>query len=216
MNKLKGYAFAAWLIAAVLLGATWTQTRSVGTGQIQAGGISGALADITTNSTKIGSTPSWSPIANSVGAVPSTSAINGLTGSLYGITVPDTGRYMVTIFFTNPDKLSEAYSYLNLNITIYKVTIANDTGWYVGDYKASETAQSDSKLLWPAECKVATQYITLSSARVILYVSGSTTVSSGIESGYKYIVAVPEGVFYCTTTDGVTLSPSFYILVEQA
>jgi len=190
MNKLKTYAMAAWLIAAVLLGATWAQTSATVSPEVSVGGVGGALFSLETSASRIGS----APILYNVGDGTSSQIVAGAVGkvkegSLYGINVSDTGRYMVTLFFTNPVELSSAYSYLNLNITIYKAT-ASSGSWTLGDAVSG-----------------ATQYITLSSARVILYVEGSTS----------YIVEVAGGVFYCTSTAvAANLSPSFYILVDQA
>ncbi len=200
--KAKTYVIATWLIAVVLLGATWAATSSTGTVTISAGGVGGGdLAAVITDPAKIGVSPSWKPIAGAVGAIPSTNAIDGKNGSLYGITVPDSGRYMATIFFTNPDKLSGAYSYLNLNVAIYKVTNASTTLWTYLD---------------PAN-KVDSEYITLSSARVVLYFSGASKTTEVSLDGYRYVVYVPNGVFYCTNAaNAVSNAPLFYIMVDQA
>ncbi|MBS7631259.1 hypothetical protein KEJ47_06760 [Candidatus Bathyarchaeota archaeon] len=94
MNKVKVYAFGAWILAAILLGATWTQQSSGGSISVSAGGISGGLAEVENYSTSL---PDWDPIENAVGSV--------TAGNLSKIHVADIGRYMVTVFLTDVDEL---------------------------------------------------------------------------------------------------------------
>jgi len=189
MNKAKMYALAAWIIAAVLIGATWAQQSSSTTITVSAGGVAGGLAEIKTEGL---TGPTWSPIEGVVGSV--------TAGNLYKIKTADAGRYMITLFFTDVDELVQAYSYLNLNVTIYKISST--------DY---ESATLGSGLPSGAVLD-ATEWLTLSNGRVILYVSGSQ----------HYLVRVDSGVFYCISTDPDgngdmdELSPEFYIMVNQA
>jgi hypothetical protein len=185
MNKAKMYGFAMWLIAAALLGATWAQQSSSTSITVSAGGVgTGQLANISTEGI---TGPSWSPIEGAVGSV--------TAGNLYKIQVPDSGQYMITLFLTDVDELVQAYSYLNLNVTIY--AISSD------DYNNASLGQT-----LPAGATLkATEWLTLSSGRVILYVTGSA----------YYLVRVDDGVFYCTSTsDTDNLGPEFYIMVDQA
>jgi len=187
-KNAKTYATAALILAAIVLGATWATTSQTATISVDVGGVDGALFSATpANKTAGQYTPTWTPIAGAVGTVNN--------GSLYNITVADTGRYMITLFYTNPDQLIQAYSYLNLNITIYQSSAVNESTW-----KPTATNAAN-----------ATQYLTLSSARVILYVGGPDNTAT------SYIVRVDGGIFYCTSTKSENnLMPSFYILVDQA
>lgn len=183
MNKAKTYAFAAWLIASVLLGVTWA-ADSGGTGiTVAAGGVGGALAEVITTGV---TGPTWSPITGAAKPV--------VAGNLYKIRVPDTGRYMFTLFLTDVDELVQAYSYLNFNVTIYKISAAN----YAADLTST---------LPVGATPITKQWLTLSSGRVILYVTSSE----------YYLVRIPDGVFYCISASiPDDLSPEFYILVDQA
>ncbi|MHA1632559.1 MAG: hypothetical protein ACTSXC_07130 [Candidatus Freyarchaeota archaeon] len=179
--KAKAYAIAAWLLAAAILGAAWTQQSGSTTVTVEPGGVlGGAFYSIETDQTKIGAPPNFTNVVEgAVGYV--------TNGSLYGINVSDTGRYMITIFLTNVDELVQAYSYLNLNVTIYNATITNEN--------------------WSTEGKpLDSQWLTLANGRVILYV----------DNCLHYLVKIDDGVFYCISTKEGSLSPKLYVMVDQA
>jgi len=98
------------------------------------------------------------------------------------------------LFLTDVDELVQAYSYLNFNVEIYKISAPN--------YKSSLLGTLPNKATLST-----TQWLTLSSGRVILYASGSE----------YYLVRISDGVFYCISASVPdNLSPEFYILVDQA
>jgi hypothetical protein len=69
-----------------------------------------------------GDNPSWSPVANSTGSIGA--------GDLYIINLPTGEDRRLTLYLNNPEKLSKAYSYLNMNITVYEANDnANPTSW---------------------------------------------------------------------------------------
>lgn len=211
MRKVRTYVYAAWLMAAIVLGAIWAQQSNTTTITVSAGGAGTAagLADITS----VGDVVLFTYYADedddsfdgayiaedAVGTiVPDSTTLDQddgdnmvkttteVTNILYKIRTADTGRYMITILLTNVDKLVKAYSYLNLEITAYESdSTFNDLG-----------NEEDS------------EWITLSNGRVVLYVEGSN----------YYVIKITDGVFYCIDTDPTdgSLSPSFYIMVDQA
>jgi hypothetical protein len=172
MKKAKFYMLAIWLCVFLTLGTAWATISSSNSVSITAGP---ALATIATGTPA----PSWSPIADTVGTV--------TAGNLYNISAADTGRFMIRLILTDSDELAQAYSYFNLNITIYATgsTYNVDTG----TKKASE---------W---------LVTMSSGGVVFYVSGSQ----------YYVVRVDDGAYYCTSTSNSdNLSPEFYLMVDDA
>jgi len=191
MNKIKMYAVTAWVIAAILLGATWANTSNttsisvtpsgVGTENLLAS-VTGQTDEVILYTYKEGNRCYITEDA--VGTVYTRDDDDDdIAGEIYEIQVADTGRYRVTIFLTNIDELVKAYSYLNLEIT------AVDSG--------NNTEDS--------------AWLTLSNGQIILYVDGDTNKT--------YHIKVTDGVFYCIDAnpgEGGSLTPQFYCIVEQA
>lgn len=163
-----------------MLGGTWAvNSGSTGVTVSTTAGMS-TLATVASATL----TPTWSPI---VGAVGSLNA-----GNLYSFTVPDTGKYAVTIYLPNVYDLVHGYSFLNMNVTIYiKSATAVETAWnttFRGGSNGADTA-----------------YLTLTNGQMVLYVSGSR----------YYYVKVTSGSFYCTSSNADYLSPDYYIEISQ-
>jgi len=152
MDKMKTYALTAWVLVAIVLGATWAQNSSSAGVSVTAN--SSSIAVITLWPTE-SQRPSWAPIEGTVGSV--------TAGKLFNFTVPDTGRYMVTLFLTDVNELVQAYSYLNLNVTIVQATSA-----------------------WTESTQETSDWLTLTNGHVVLYVDGNTRYIVKIAQGVYY------------------------------
>jgi len=163
LKKAKVYALGAWVLVAVLLGATWAVNSGSTTVSVSTTAGMSTLATVTSATV----TPSWSPIVGAVGSITG--------GNLYNFTVPDTSTYAVTLFLPNVYNLVHGYSYLNMNITVFtkSQTAAENTWTYTSDKRASSTGSD-------------TAYLTLANGQVILYVSGSRYYVVRLVSGVFY------------------------------
>jgi hypothetical protein len=182
MKRRQVFFILALIIAtaatAVSYATTSGTTTLAVTGSTSSASVTPATAGTIVNGKNSGTNPAWSPVANSTGSI--------TAGDLYIVDLSDFGSAedkRLTLYLNNPDLLSEAYSYLNMNITVYEA-----------DNAAAPTA-------WPASTITPNNaYLTLTNGYI----------SFDLEGGKKYSISVDNGSFFCMTTTGVTLAPSFF------
>ncbi len=130
------------------------------------------------------------------GSAPAWMPIAGTTGSItkgsiYWIDPKDyTGDLLVTLYLNNPADLTKAYSYLNMAVMV--LGSSNGTTW--SEASGFKTSGNYSN------------YLTLTNGYVSFVLPG----------GSKYLIAIDGGPYYCVSTTGGSLSPSFYIDIRQA
>jgi hypothetical protein len=119
--KKRQVFFILSLIIAVAATAVSYATTSGSTSINVGNGSSSPRVTTTVTEGVYNDNPSWSPVANSTGSI--------TPGNLYIVNLTGQDDRRLTLYLNNPEKLSKAYSYLNMNITVYKSNGADPTVW---------------------------------------------------------------------------------------
>jgi hypothetical protein len=126
--------------------------------------------------------PNWSPVQGTSGSLTQSGDLFVLEPGTYN------GDGWVYLYLNNADKLSKAYSYLNMNIKVYEKTSAGT---------------------WAAATEVTgtSSYLTLTNGYVAFKITATP--------GSTYSVSLDGASFYTiNTSDTNNLKPSFYIEVK--
>jgi hypothetical protein len=132
---------------------------------------------------KHGRVPNWSPVQGTSGSLTQSGDLFVLEPGTYN------GDGWVYLYLNNADKLSKAYSYLNMNIKVYE-KVSGATDW------TGATALSD-----------VNAYLTLTNGYVAFKIKATP--------GSSYSVSLDGASFYTINTSVTdNLKPSFYIEVK--
>ena len=126
--------------------------------------------------------PNWSPVIDEAGSI--------TPGDVFLVDCGNyTGDVQVTLYLTNPNKLTKDYTFLNMQVNVWK----DVTGVW------TQSALADGSA-------IGTVYLTIHDGFVSFILTSHT----------KYCVSVDGGTYYCIDTDTVngSLSPDFYIEVN--
>jgi hypothetical protein len=141
--------------------------------------------------------PAWSPTVNSVGSI-------STPGDLYYINASGTqGNVLVSLFLTNPDKLSVNYTYLNMQVNVYVKgsKYVAPTALVVGVNDWEQASLVGGSL-------IGNVYLNLTNGFVSFLLPGNK----------EYVVTIDSGTFYSINNDTSTgaLSPTFNATVTAA
>jgi hypothetical protein len=142
--------------------ATTSESTSIGI----TGDTSSASVSSTVTGGVYGVNPSWSPSANSTGSI--------TAGDLYIVDLTDftSGEdKRLTLYLNNPDKLSKAYSYLNMSIAVYKL--------------------SGDPLAWSVD-PIDDTYLTLTNGYISFDLEGGYEYSISVDSGSYYCMTTTD------------------------
>jgi hypothetical protein len=140
-----------------------------------------AAVDLPTIRGKHNALPSWTPTEGTAGTI-------STKGDLFVITADSAADIWVTLYLNNGDKLSKAYTYLNMNIEAYYTT--DTTNW-------ATTTKKDID-----------SYLTLTNGYVSFKLSGHA-------AGGQYSIGIDGGTFFTIDTGTpANLKPSFYVEVN--
>ena len=168
-------------------GVSFAQSTDTTGTTIEAVGVDGQFAAVYTRAEaaadsvvlKYNVDPDWSPSVGATGTIDT-------PGDLYYI---DTGTYqgdlIVTLYLNNAAGLSKNYTYLNMQINVYKHQGADG---------------------WVAVEAISTTYLTLTNGFVTLLIPGTSEFDITIDGGSFYCIG--------NGTNG-SLAPTFYIDVRQ-
>jgi hypothetical protein len=192
MRKKLIFAAAVLLLfaATAVTFARDTATTSVSISAVGVSGTGNAVADLyglqdvpTGIELEYGNTaPLWSPVIEQPGSI--------TAGDIYYFNTTDyLGDVMMSLHITNPEELSQNYSYLFM-----QVNVRNGTS---GSWAQSTRADGS---------EIGAVYLSLNNGYVSFVLSGDT----------EYSIAIDGGTFYCidTDADGGSLSPDYYLEVK--
>ncbi|MCF8567472.1 hypothetical protein LLE49_22390 [Alicyclobacillus tolerans] len=145
--------------------------------------------------------PGLSPLAQAVGSVGS--------GDLY-VVAPSSGDILVTVYLSNAGQLANNYGYMNFQVSVYpgtwSVASGTDTFSFTGSNPAAQTTGSGGQ--------AATAVLSLTNGYVTFDLPGGTSNTS--TSGTAYSISIDSGSYYCSSTSGNNLAPSFYATVQPS
>jgi len=193
--RRKLYLVIALLLALAVTGGTFAYTQT--SASISAGVATGSstFAGVTTSkpgegfptTDKYSGTPSWTPVVNTAGGI--------VPGHLYYI---DSKEYnsdlLVMLYVTNVGDLAQGYSYLNLGVNVYTVTVTTTLTW------AEEIAVTGT-------APDLNYFLTLSNGYVSFILPAGST---------KCVITIDQGAYYCINGTADYLTPRFYIDIRQA
>lgn len=131
---------------------------------------------------KYNQSANWSVVVGQTGSVSG----DGQPGDLYNVTTPgNPDNLRMTLYLNNPAKLSNDYSYLNLNVSVYEKNTS------------------------------ATGNYTLRKSKTLALTDGYVTFNVNQTTSGTYSISISGGSFYAdSNSPNGTLSPSYYLKVR--